>query len=496
MTGFDKDMNRREFMKTAAVTAGAIGLGAVGMIGHTGCSDSNSSSRSQVLARVEVPEYLEDLNLPVYADMEDGDEVYYALVIALESELIAANVTYRVLDDYLPGVRYLIAWEDEDADREEAAKIVPVLYDDGEHIIVRYRPELSELLPELGFVLKIMSSTPISYTDEEAAVRMLVATAVDKHAQVEAMINAVSEDSIRSRLEVLSGEKQVLVEGTPYTFTTRHTSSGEPVRKATQYVYDQLKEMGLNPYFQDWASEFEDYPLKNRNVVGEITGQRNPEEIIILIAHLDSITNDKNGLSPGADDNGSGCVALLTAAEIMKGYQFQKTIRFVFTTGEEQSLFGGEHHAGWVKTQSQKIAAVINLDMIAYCKKYNDQGKLQQQVKTRHHKNRTGYAKDEPIANTYLDVVKVYGLNAVLDAFIEDDGEPTSDHSPFWDRKYGAIWVIEYAEKGFLNPKMHTKNDKIGDDTGKDYLDFSYLAATVKASLGTGAHLAEVMNLL
>jgi len=493
MPGFDKDMNRREFMKTAAITAGALGLGAVSMIGHTGCSDSSSSSGSLVLARVEVPEYLEDLNLPVYADMEDGDEVYYALVIASMNQLNAAGVSYRVLDDYRPGIRYLIAWEDEDADREEAAKIVPVLYDDGEHIIVRYRPELSELLPELGFVLKIISSTPINYTaEEEAAARTLAPMAVDKHAKIEAMINAVSEDRIRSLLEVLSGEKEVLMKDKLVRFTTRHTSSGEPVEKATQYVYEQLKD--LNPYFQDWASEFEDYPLKNRNVVGEITGQKNPEEIIILIAHLDSITNDKNGLSPGADDNGSGCVALLMAAEIMKDYQFRKTIRFVFTTGEEQSLFGGEHHAERAKTQNQKIAAVINLDMIAYCKKFNDQGKLQQQVKTRHHKNRTGYAKDEPIANTYLDVVKVYGLNAVLDAFIEDDGEPTSDHSPFWDRKYAAIWVIEYAEKGFLNPKMHTKNDKIGDDTGKDYLDFSYLAATVKASLGTAAHLAEVMN--
>ena len=308
------------------------------------------------------------------------------------------------------------------------------------------------------------------------------------------MINAVSEDGIRSLLEALSGEKEVLVKGEMFRITTRHTSSGEPVKMATQYVYDQLEAMKLNPYFQEWTTEFEDYPLKNRNVVGEITGQTNPEEIILLIAHLDSITNDENGLSPGADDNGSGCVALLTAAGIMKGHEFQKTIRFVFTTGEEQSLFGGEYHAKWAKTQNQNIAAVINLDMIAYCKKFNDQGKLQQQVKTRHHKNRTGYAKDEPIANTYLDVVRVYGLDDVLDALIEDDGELESDHSPFWDRKYAAIWVIEYAEEGYLNPKMHTKNDKIGDDTGKDYLDFSYLGATVKAFLGTAAHLAEVMN--
>ena len=150
---------------------------------------------------------------------------------------------------------------------------------------------------------------------------------------------------------------------------------------ATQYVYDQLEAMNLNPYFQEWTTEFEDYPLKNRNVWEESPVKTNPEEIILLIAHLDSITNDENGLSPGADDNGSGCVALLTAAGIMKGHEF-KDDPFCIHHGEEQSLFGGEYHAKWAKTQNQNIAAVINLDMIAYCKKFNDQGKLQQQVKT------------------------------------------------------------------------------------------------------------------
>ena len=69
----------------------------------TVCSGGDSSSgETLVLARVEVPEYLEDLDLPVYADLEDEDEVYYALVIASERELIEAGASYRVLDDYIP----------------------------------------------------------------------------------------------------------------------------------------------------------------------------------------------------------------------------------------------------------------------------------------------------------------------------------------------------------------------------------------------------------
>jgi hypothetical protein len=497
MTGIDMGMNRRDFMKTAAMAAGAIGLGAVGIIGQTGCSSSDSSSGgSLVLARVEVPEYLEDLDLPVYADLEDDDEVYYALVIASESELIEAGVSYRVLDDYVPGVRYLIAWEEEDADHEAAAKIVRVLYDDGEHIIVRYKPELSEILPEMGFILKIMSSTPINFTTEEIAAMTMAATELKKDAQVEAMIKAVSEENVKSLIQALSGEKEVEVEGSSYLFTTRHTSSGEPVRKATQYVYDRLRDMGLNPDFQDWQSKFEGYPLKNRNVVGEITGQEKPEEIIVLIAHLDSISEDETELAPGADDNASGCVALLAAADIMRGYRFRRTVRFVFTTGEEQALFGSEHYAEQAAAAKpkQNIVAVINLDMIAYCKKKgNSAGTFQQQVKTRNKKNRGGYTIDAVIANTYLDVVKAYELDTVIEAILEDDGELESDHSPFWDKKYAAIWVIEYAEKGFLNPEMHTKDDKVHKDD-EVYLNLSYFVATVKASLGTAAHLAAAIN--
>ena len=44
------------------------------------------------------------------------------------------------------------------------------------------------------------------------------------------------------------------------------------------------------------------------------------------------------GSAPGADDNGSGSAALLTAANIMSRYRFQRTIRFVFFTGEEQGF--------------------------------------------------------------------------------------------------------------------------------------------------------------
>ena len=91
-------------------------------------------------------------------------------------------------------------------------------------------------------------------------------------------------------------------------------------------------------------------------------------------------------------------------------------------------------------------------------------------------------------------------LSDIFEAVIEADGEMASDHAPFWDLMaecmkrdpkaacYPAAWIIEYAEKGFLNPDMHTANDRL------NIMNLPYYAAVVKAALGTAAHLAETTD--
>ena len=460
-----------------------------------GCSSGSSTGDQQFLARVEVPDYLEDLNLPVYADFEDAQGTYHAFVKATKAQMDRAGVNYLVIDEYQSGTLYLIALEEVSGARKEAAALAKILYDDGEHIIVRYHPDLSELLPDMGFDLKLMSETPINHTRNGLnPVVKAVASAglfnTDKNTKVEAMLNAVTEANIRVATEQLSGEREVTVDGAPYTFVTRHTSSGVPIQKATQYVYDRLVEMGVDASFAQWTFSYEGETLANRNVVGEIKGQTTPDQIVILIAHLDSISKGTDGIVPGADDNASGCVALLTAAGIMKGYKFQRTVRFVFTTGEEQSLFGGRAYAKKVKDEGKQIVAVLNLDMIGYSKVLTPPVKPKQQIKTRNIKNQTGYEMDMRIAQAYVDVVKNYGMDQVFEAVMVDDGEQASDHSPFWDLKdYPAAWAIEYAEAGYLNPNMHSSKDRV-DISDQPYMNLPYYAAVVKAALGTVAHMA------
>ena len=78
-------------------------------------------------------------------------------------------------------------------------------------------------------------------------------------------------------------------------------------------------------------------PVETANVVGEIRGRENPEQILVVGGHLDSWD-----LAEGTTDNGSGTAAALGAADaiIRSGQKPRRTIRFVLFTGEEQGLDG------------------------------------------------------------------------------------------------------------------------------------------------------------
>jgi hypothetical protein len=431
------------------------------------------ASEPLALARVEVPDSLLKLNLPVYADLTDGAGRPYALVIATTSQLTATGASFQALDEYRPGTRYLIARERRPGARAQAASAVKILYDDGRHIIVRDSTGLADILGEMGFGLKLMSDRPMVFTPPASQARAteVMEFAFVTHPLINEMIGKVTPDAVNSNLSGLTGVTPVMVEGSPFTITTRYTNSGIPVQKATQYVYEQFQGMGLNTSFQSWTR----VSYSGRNVVGELRGAALPEEIVLLTAHLDDLPS--TGLAPGADDNGSGSAALLTAAAIMSRYRFQRTIRFVFFTGEEQGLWGSASYAASVAAQN--IVAVLNLDMVAY----STQTPPKQRLHTRSPIN-PGNPGDTAIANTFVEVINNYGLAGSLEPIITADGETASDHSSFWQHGFAAILAIEDDYNNF-NPNYHKSSDEL------QYLNLPYCTAHVKASVGTVAHLAR-----
>ncbi len=95
------------------------------------------------------------------------------------------------------------------------------------------------------------------------------------------------------------------------------------------------------------------------NVVGELTGTANPDEIITFGGHLDSWDTGE-----GAHDDGAGIVHTLEAMRILKSlnYKPKHTLRLVFFMNEENGNQGGETYASIVKEKGEKQIAALESD--------------------------------------------------------------------------------------------------------------------------------------
>ncbi|MCA9992294.1 MAG: Zn-dependent exopeptidase M28, partial [Anaerolineales bacterium] len=256
----------------------------------------------------------------------------------------------------------------------------------------------------------------------------------------------------------------VTIGGQPYTIATRHTYSGQPINKATQFVGEHLANLGLDVEYHNWSDP--NYP----NVIGEITGQTNPDQVYILSAHLDDMPS--GSLAPGADDNASGVVAALIAADIFTQYEWGCTLRFGLWTGEEQGLLGSHAYAQRAYNNGEAIAGVLNLDMIAW-NTPNSSRNIDLHA-------RATMPATLQLAQLFADVINAYNLDLVPE--IVPNGSGASDHASFWNYGYTAIMGIE--DFGDFNPNYHTTQDLLAN------VDLDYFTDFVRASVGTFAHMS------
>jgi Zn-dependent M28 family amino/carboxypeptidase len=183
------------------------------------------------------------------------------------------------------------------------------------------------------------------------------------------------------------------------------------------------------------------------NVVATIPGVSRPDEQVLVGAHFDSATlgSSSGGVvySPGADDNASGTAAVLECARILSGYAFDRTLVFVAFNAEEIGLVGSEYYAAAAKDRGDDIRAMINLDMVAY-----DAGDLDAEAIG----NGASYDMAELMAGKAAKYTSV-------DMVPRAGGATMSDHAPFWENGYLAIW--EYEGWNDSSPHIHTTSDTV-----------------------------------
>ena len=155
--------------------------------------------------------------------------------------------------------------------------------------------------------------------------------------------------------------------------------TGEPgQKKAVNYLKDHYVALGIESpiaegdYFQEIpASYLKKGYNDSENVLAYIKGAEKPDELIVVSAHLDHIGISGNGdINNGADDDGSGTVAILEIAEAFKtavkdGNGPKRSILFLHVTGEEIGLYGSRYYADEDAVfPLENTVANLNIDMI------------------------------------------------------------------------------------------------------------------------------------
>ncbi len=109
--------------------------------------------------------------------------------------------------------------------------------------------------------------------------------------------------------------------------------------------------------------------VDGENIIGVVEGSdpKLKNEYVILTAHYDHVGITPDGqVNNGADDNGSGTVALLEVAEafsLMKKKP-ERSIVFAWVTAEEKGLFGSRYYTENPVFPLSQTVANINLDMV------------------------------------------------------------------------------------------------------------------------------------
>ena len=230
--------------------------------------------------------------------------------------------------------------------------------------------------------------------------------------------------------------------------------------QAADWIEASLVSSGYAPQRQTF--EVRQVPCSNLEV--ELTGAHEPSAIVLVGAHYDTAFG-----TPGADDNGSGVVALLALARHYAGTHRPKTLRFVFFVNEEPPFFwgpdmGSVRYARRSRARNEDLRAMLALETLGHFDDapasqrypfpmsalYPDRGNFVAFVG-----NTDSRELVRRSVATFRQTTPFPSEGAALPD--KTTGVGWSDHEPFWNQGYPALMVTDTAL--FRGTHYHKQGD-------------------------------------
>ncbi len=257
----------------------------------------------------------------------------------------------------------------------------------------------------------------------------------------------------------------------------RHVGKPDALEQAAIWIESTIGSSNLG-----YVIEHQIYSVNGvevRNLVAELPGTTRRDEIVVVGAHYDSVPD-----CPGANDNGTGVVALLSLAKAFAGDPQERTIRFVAFVNEEPPYFHTEEMGSLVyarrcKARRENIVSMLALETMGYFSEeagsqkvpeglegaFPDQGDFLVFV---------GNQESRFLADSAKTAFRLgSGLPAIGGGFPESvPGVAWSDHWSFWQAGYPGVMVTDTAP--YRYPHYHKPTDT------PDKIDFEKLTKAVE----------------
>jgi len=226
---------------------------------------------------------------------------------------------------------------------------------------------------------------------------------------------------------------------------------------ARQFLKAEYEKLGFTVRFEVFGG--------GSNFVAEKIGSSQPEKVLILSSHIDSVR------CKGANDNGTGTIGLLAVAQELSKKNFSYTVRILGFDKEETGLVGSDAYVAAIQNKPN-IIGNINFEMMGVNSRKDGSFHV------------IDCQKDTSvvISNEIKSSIANLGLPLTVVKACTD----RSDHASFWRHKIPAVVISENFFGGDADPCYHAKCDVVDER-----LDYKYMGNILEAVLDATEHLLK-----
>ncbi|BGP34945.1 hypothetical protein JCM10296v2_006769 [Rhodotorula toruloides] len=281
-------------------------------------------------------------------------------------------------------------------------------------------------------------------------------------------------ERMKRDVRTLSGEDQSRVKPSERWVSRHSMSTGG--HKAANWVLDQMSTYGFNcthiSYLPGYAPMVEcvyldsalgpdDFDFSNSHSI-----KYEANETMVLGAHFDSRGSFGFPTAPGADDDASGTALVLAVARLIHSYnlEFARKLVLALFSGEEQGLLSSSHYASLLRSRSEDVALMLQVDMVGYRKP----GEPMQLARP----DKIGLKEAGWLVGNLSEVY-------VPELVVGYTPACCSDHQSFVSNSYASTWIFE-RNGAIADPCYHNSCDL----SAREGYSFEQIAAHAKVAMG------------